>query len=155
MWLSEVIFIVTLLLHLVTSMPGAHCPISEGVTVTNIQRLRNDIFCKYDRFSRPRSNPNTPINVTIRMDLQYIEINERADKLILSNWFMYNWDDEFLKWDPSQYDDMEKIQIPATNIWVPDIVVYNHERTQQLVAHTSCVLNATGQVVCTGPAGIG
>lgn len=35
------------------------------------------------------------------------------------------WSDYKLKWDPSEYGGIESINVPAEQIWIPDIVLYN------------------------------
>lgn len=35
------------------------------------------------------------------------------------------WIDYKLKWDPSEYGGIEDINLPAEQIWLPDIVLYN------------------------------
>lgn len=33
------------------------------------------------------------------------------------------WIDEFLTWDPEEFDEVKQISIPTANIWVPDILI--------------------------------
>lgn len=35
------------------------------------------------------------------------------------------WTDYRLVWDPADYEDVEMLYVPAENIWLPDIVLYN------------------------------
>lgn len=35
------------------------------------------------------------------------------------------WYDEFLKWNPKNFSNLEKIVVPANNIWTPDVVLLN------------------------------
>lgn len=35
------------------------------------------------------------------------------------------WNDYKLKWNPSDYDGVEFMRVPAQKIWKPDIVLYN------------------------------
>lgn len=43
--------------------------------------------------------------------------------------FVYNllqkWIDEFLRWDPDDYQGVKEIRIPSDQIWTPDIKLYN------------------------------
>lgn len=36
-----------------------------------------------------------------------------------------SWMDEKLVWNPSDYNNLTVLRIPCTNIWLPDIVLYN------------------------------
>ncbi len=35
------------------------------------------------------------------------------------------WKDEFLVWNPSEFNNITMMHIPANKIWKPDILVYN------------------------------
>ena len=35
------------------------------------------------------------------------------------------WFDEFVRWDPAEYDNSEIAWIPSNVLWVPDIVINN------------------------------
>ena len=37
-----------------------------------------------------------------------------------------NWTDEYLSWDPSQYEDLRQIHFSPKEIWRPDIHLYNN-----------------------------
>lgn len=38
---------------------------------------------------------------------------------------MQYWADPALSWNPSDYDGIEVLRIPATDVWKPDLLVYN------------------------------
>lgn len=40
-------------------------------------------------------------------------------------WVEQKWKDEFLKWKPEQYGDMDSIVIPYDKVWLPDTYLYN------------------------------
>lgn len=35
------------------------------------------------------------------------------------------WTDVNLKWNPDEYGGIQKIRVPSTDIWKPDLVLYN------------------------------
>jgi hypothetical protein len=39
--------------------------------------------------------------------------------------YIQKWTDYRLVWDPADYEDVEMLYVPAENIWLPDIVLYN------------------------------
>ena len=38
--------------------------------------------------------------------------------------FLQQWNDFQLKWNKSDYGDIEKIRIPIDRLWKPDITLY-------------------------------
>ena len=40
-------------------------------------------------------------------------------------WFYKLWKDEFLEWNPADYEGVNEIRIPSHKIWTPDIRLYN------------------------------
>jgi len=45
------------------------------------------------------------------------------DKYLTFLSFQKQWIDEFLVWDPEEFDEVKQISIPTANIWVPDILI--------------------------------
>ena len=44
----------------------------------------------------------------------------------LSNFRLtFKWKDEFLSWNASQAQGIDKVRVDVDNIWIPDIDVYN------------------------------
>lgn len=39
--------------------------------------------------------------------------------------FFQQWKDVNLLWDPEDYGGIKKIRVPSTDIWRPDLVLYN------------------------------
>jgi hypothetical protein len=39
--------------------------------------------------------------------------------------FLQQWKDALLKWDPDKFDGLKKIMVPPDKVWIPDIVLYN------------------------------
>ena len=38
---------------------------------------------------------------------------------------LQEWTDYRLIWDPAKHEGIELIRVPATRMWLPDIVLYN------------------------------
>ncbi len=38
---------------------------------------------------------------------------------------LQNWLDEYLRWNVSEYDGIDKLMLPLEKMWVPDLVVEN------------------------------
>ncbi|CAF4892106.1 unnamed protein product, partial [Rotaria socialis] len=40
-------------------------------------------------------------------------------------WLDQEWYDEFLQWDPADFNGIHRLNLPSKLIWLPDIVLYN------------------------------
>ena len=49
----------------------------------------------------------------------------RNQVMTTSMWLEQKWIDYRLVWDPADYENVEMLYVPAENIWLPDIVLYN------------------------------
>ena len=39
--------------------------------------------------------------------------------------YLQQWQNEFLQWNASDYDDVDRIHFAPDEIWVPDIALFN------------------------------
>ncbi len=39
--------------------------------------------------------------------------------------FKKEWKDEYLQWDPKDYEGIDKIRFPIDAMWKPDLFLYN------------------------------
>jgi hypothetical protein len=68
-----------------------------------------------------------------RYTLELIDFNTKIKRkkktklltALCANFFGQKWADYRLVWDPADYEDVEMLYVPAENIWLPDIVLYN------------------------------
>nr|XP_032820219.1 5-hydroxytryptamine receptor 3A [Petromyzon marinus] len=91
---------------------------------TPLRNLSSRLSSGYDKGVRPVKNWRQPIIVAIDVMLYAIlNVDEKNQVLTAYIWYRQRWTDEFLQWDPVQYDGIEQISIPTNNIWVPDIMI--------------------------------
>ncbi|NXA50060.1 ACHA6 protein, partial [Nothocercus julius] len=63
------------------------------------------------------------------------------------------WNDYKLRWDPTEYDGIEFVRVPADKIWKPDIVLYNNAVGDfQVEGKTKALLRYDGMITWTPPA---
>lgn len=73
--------------------------------------------------------------VTVRFGIalnQIVELDEKNQILKQQAWVRLYWRDEFMTWDPEEYDGLDTVYVSVEDIWRPDIVLYNsvdQERT--------------------------
>ncbi|CAF3762306.1 unnamed protein product [Rotaria sordida] len=66
---------------------------------------------RYKPIARPVQNDSHTLLVTINLSLQQI-IN-------------FMWNDYSLRWKPEDFGNIQTLRIPSTQIWIPDIFLYN------------------------------
>lgn len=55
-------------------------------------------------------------------------ITDQSDWLFIlrsNHFFFQNWTDVHLRWNVTEFHGVKKINIPATEIWTPDLRLYN------------------------------
>ncbi|XP_048733396.1 neuronal acetylcholine receptor subunit alpha-10-like isoform X2 [Ostrea edulis] len=102
------------------------CMNSSRSQLTDEQRLYKKLMYNYDRNTRPVYNASHPVNVNISISLtQIFDVDEKNQFLTTNIWLDQSWMDEKLIWNPEDYNNLTVLRIPCTNIWLPDIVLYN------------------------------
>nr|ARU12133.1 acetylcholine-binding protein 1 [Pardosa pseudoannulata] len=100
-------------------------PANVGVFKTE-RDLRRDIFRCYDKFVRPVKRATTAVPVEISISpMSLRSMNEKDQVIVLESWSMLKWTDEYLRWNPSEYDNITELHVPSTEIWKPDIALYS------------------------------
>ncbi|XP_064621048.1 neuronal acetylcholine receptor subunit alpha-10-like [Lineus longissimus] len=91
------------------------------------KRLFWDLMETYDRNSRPVLNANTSVKVNFAVALnQIMDLDEKNQILTTSLWVYQDWKDYNLNWDPRDYEGINKTVIPATDLWLPDVYIFNN-----------------------------
>ena len=89
-------------------------------------KLRRNLTQYYDFSARPVMSPRTAINVTFEVMLyQLVGIDPKDQTITMLMFQCLSWTDEFLQWDPAEYDGIETLRYYRYWIWTPDILPYN------------------------------
>ncbi|XP_053326825.1 acetylcholine receptor subunit alpha-1-A [Spea bombifrons] len=117
-------------------------------------KLIKDLFKKYNKVVRPVQKFKEPVVVTVGLQLiQLINVDEVRQIMTTNVRLKQQWVDVNLKWDPEDYGGIKKIRIPSSDIWRPDIVLYNNGDGDFAIApETKALLDYTGKIVWTPPA---
>ncbi|CAO1363711.1 unnamed protein product [Diamesa tonsa] len=105
-------------------------------------RLKAAIFCNgYDKSQRPVKDHRTVTNMAIKMLIKSYD------------YVVIRWTDEYLKWNPSDYEQTLSIDVSSDSIWRPDMSLYNADLAYGIGSchTTSCLINGTGNVLCIEP----
>uniref|UniRef100_A0A914UNL2 Uncharacterized protein n=1 Tax=Plectus sambesii TaxID=2011161 RepID=A0A914UNL2_9BILA len=112
------------------------------------QAIKEKIFEKYDRTNRPVQNESTVTKVRLNPALfSFVDIDVAAQTLKFKQWNVMQWRDEFLTWDPDDYDGLAAISVPRASIWLPDITIMQQvELTQLPDAETVVIITNEGDI---------
>ncbi|VDP09030.1 unnamed protein product, partial [Soboliphyme baturini] len=108
-------------------------------SVSNANRLLQDIMTGYNRLLRPVENTSDVVSVKVK-----IRLSQLLDVV---------WVDNTLRWNPQNYGGVMQLYIPANQIWTPNIVLYNNaDGNYQVSAVTKAAVYYNGTVVWEPPA---
>jgi len=90
------------------------------------RRLLNDLMKSYNKLERPVANESNAIQLKFGLALQQIIDVDEKNQIITTNvWLNLEWTDSNLKWNSSEYGNVEDIRMPPSMLWKPDILMYN------------------------------
>ncbi|XP_059822678.1 acetylcholine receptor subunit alpha isoform X2 [Hypanus sabinus] len=118
------------------------------------ERLVDTLFKNYNKVIRPVEHHKHFVNVTVGLQLiQLINVDE-VNQIVETNVRLrQQWVDVKLRWNPSDYGGIKRIRVPSSDIWLPDIVLYNNADGDFAIVHmTKVLLEYTGKILWTPPA---
>ncbi|KAJ8391244.1 hypothetical protein AAFF_G00095110 [Aldrovandia affinis] len=65
-------------------------------------------------------------STTVSIDLMVyaiLSVDEKNQVLTTYIWYRQEWPDEFLVWNPDDFDNITQVSVPTATIWVPDILI--------------------------------
>lgn len=116
-------------------------------------RLKQDLFVKYDKFARPTQHYNTT-TVNFDINILYVDVDDFKSTVTINGWASHLWTDDKLKWDPWKYGNIQHIHVGNHEVWQPDILLY-HSGTAGTIEHygdTACIIYHDGRVLWVPPA---
>lgn len=118
-----------------------------------MKRLYEDLFTDYNRLVLPTANNSSRVGVTLGLKLgQILDLNLKQQILSTNVWVEQTWHDNKLRWEPELYEGIDMIHVPAENIWIPDIVLFNNaDGNYELTLVAKARLYSNGTVVWRPP----
>ncbi|XP_072046747.1 neuronal acetylcholine receptor subunit alpha-7-like [Amphiura filiformis] len=112
-------------------------PANDGSCISSATHkcLVEELLGKYGPpFTRPVKQYNKTVDVYIFMFLkQIIDLNEHDQLLKIAAVVELHWTDEFLTWNTTEYPEVTALHIPMTNIWRPDIYIWERIQSDDMV----------------------
>merc|ERR1719266_3024215 len=119
------------------------------------QELRAHLLQNYPSVNiHPVFNHSEPVKVDLGMALIHLDLDEKVSVLEVDGWMRLNWTDEYLSWDPTLYGGLKQIHFGQSEIWKPDIQLYNNadSANMQHFGTTHFLVFNTGVVLWVPPA---
>ncbi|CAF0721439.1 unnamed protein product [Rotaria sordida] len=89
-------------------------------------RLRSILLESYVPEARPVINTTTVTIVDVGLTIiQVMNLDEQNQVMTTNVQVILKWQDEHLRWIPSEYNDQNRTVFSALEIWTPDIVLFN------------------------------
>ncbi|EDV57242.1 neuronal acetylcholine receptor subunit alpha-4 [Drosophila erecta] len=132
-----------ILLMMLTSVLGATSTTDpKDANVKALDRLHAGLFTNYDSDVQPWFQ-GAPTEVSLGMVVTYIDIDELNGKMTTHCWLNLRWRDEERVWQPSEYDNITEITLRSSEVWTPQITLFNGEEGG-LMADTQVTLSHDG-----------
>jgi len=89
-------------------------------------RLMGSLLANYNPLFIPMQNSSVPIVVNMETMLKKI-VEFDYEKGILTSmvWLDFQWMDDYLQWNPEEFEGITQIQLPPNKVWTPDIFLFN------------------------------
>ena len=132
----------------------------NGLVATNgnsEKLLVESLFTDYNYNTLPIIN-NSYVDVSMGMALRAINKIDQIDgQLALNIWLRHWWYDEYLQWDPKDWNNISNIVLYTDSddqhvIWTPDIYLYNTaEKPNDNLEKSRAMVNSSGNVIWSRP----
>ncbi|PAA52742.1 hypothetical protein BOX15_Mlig010174g1 [Macrostomum lignano] len=120
------------------------------------KRLYEDVLVKrdYNGLIRPVNNHSDTLTVYLSLKLgQLIDIDEKNQIMTTNVWVQKIWNEPRLRWNPKDYGQITQFRIPPSDIWQPDVVLFNNaDGNYEVNKGTKALLYSSGIVVWEPPA---
>ncbi|KAM9816934.1 neuronal acetylcholine receptor subunit alpha-7-like [Neosynchiropus ocellatus] len=112
--------------HLLLCVAVSLCMVRVSHQDPNEDRLRSMLLRNYNPLVRPVSNYSEPLTVNLGLKLiQISDLDEKKQILTTNAWMSLMWTDSALQWDSEEYNGIKNLRFPYSQIWKPDILLYN------------------------------
>ncbi|CAF0836400.1 unnamed protein product [Adineta ricciae] len=91
------------------------------------EQLFKELFQDYNPLIRPVQRLDDTVTVSFSIALlQLISVVEKEQVLKTNVWLQVKWHDYQMKWKREKYGGIQSIRVPPSQVWTPDIVLFNN-----------------------------
>ncbi|XP_063719979.1 neuronal acetylcholine receptor subunit beta-3-like [Symsagittifera roscoffensis] len=104
----------------------AYSKVDKSAAQLVSDELYSELADGYNKYYRPLRNQRKTLQVTYGFALnQLIEVDVKHEKIVVLIWQRSSWVDEFLSWNPEDYDGIEVLRYDPVEVWLPDVIIQN------------------------------
>ncbi|XP_067660536.1 neuronal acetylcholine receptor subunit beta-3-like [Haliotis asinina] len=112
------------LLNLLPCLNAAATQVTSNLTTES--RLVAKLTSNYDPRVRPRVNASEAVDVSLAFYMTRVDVlSMRSEMLSVTGWIVVRWYDDIIRWDPAQHDNITKLLLPTSSVWLPIIALDN------------------------------
>ncbi|XP_069134516.1 acetylcholine receptor subunit alpha-1-B-like [Argopecten irradians] len=90
------------------------------------ESLYETVLTNYNRFVRPNENQSEATVVSVNFFMLSVkDFDEVTGKFSVVGYFYLFWSDPRMAWTPANYDNLEKLYIPQSLVWKPELTLVN------------------------------
>jgi len=117
------------------------------------RRLLRDILEYYNPLERPVYNESANVTLNFGLTIQGIDELDETNQVLTSRlWLNMQWNDINLRWEESEYGNIESIRLPTSKIWTPDIMLFNNaDNDYNLGYPTRVIVSSNGNCMFVTP----
>ncbi|XP_055931601.1 neuronal acetylcholine receptor subunit alpha-5-like [Argiope bruennichi] len=94
--------------------------------VKNDSDLRKDLFANYDKLVRPVRKASDVIHVKfVLAPFRIIDVDVTEKTITMDAMYLMWWDDPHFIWNPADYDGLDELSLPPTEVWRPDVALFS------------------------------
>ncbi|XP_029646620.2 uncharacterized protein LOC115220613 [Octopus sinensis] len=100
--------------------------VNSNPTHEDEERLKKTLLLNYTKDIRPVTNLSTPVEIDASLMLHTLYDLDFVNNLLIARYlFIPSWTDEYLTWDPLEYNNISHMYIPKNKIWTPSLMMCN------------------------------
>ncbi|XP_036921575.1 5-hydroxytryptamine receptor 3B [Sturnira hondurensis] len=112
-----------------------------------LYHLTKQLLQKYHKEVRPVHDWTVATTVHLDVSLRAVlDVDVQNQKLKTNVWYREVWDDEFLSWNSSIFDNISEISLPLSAIWAPDIIINEFVDIERLPDLPYVYVNSSGTI---------
>lgn len=110
--------------------------------------LFNDLFANYSKSIRPAKSWDQKLDVHVNVQVNKVaQVIEQHHTMKIRVRLEMTWIDANLHWQPSKYSNIQSMVIPASQLWIPDIHLFNSATEDDLLFPENVELYFNGTVL--------